>query len=282
MALRFSLILATVGRLEQVKRFLASLEAQTYRNVQLIVVDQNQDRRTEPLIHELGERFSTVYLTNIPGLSRARNLALKHVDGDVVGFPDDDCWYPQDLLERVAVILEQLPGAAGITGRSIDARGRTTSGYFDKRSGAIGRIGAWTRGTSYTIFLRRGACQAVGLFDENLGVGSDGPYGAGEDTDYLIRAIDLGLRLEYLDDLTVFHPDNAWPIDEQVVRRAWSYGAGMGRVLRKHDYPVLFKTRCLVRPFLGAVLAAAAGDKPLRRVRMATLSGRFYGLRKDS
>ncbi len=281
MALRFTLILATIGRLEQVVRFLESLRGQTHAEVQLIVVDQNPDRRVEPLIDAVRANFDTVYLTNTPGLSKARNLALQHVNGDVVGFPDDDCWYPPHLLQRVAGLFEHMPRAAGITGRSIDAGGRTTSGHFDKRSGPIGRIGAWTRGTSYTIFLRSEACRAIGRFDEGLGVGSDGPYGAAEDTDYMIRAINLGLRLEYLDDLTVFHPNNAWPIDEQVVRRAWSYGAGMGRVLRKHNYPVLFKTRCLVRPLLGAALAAAAGDRALRRVRMATLAGRYFGLTKE-
>ncbi len=36
------------------------------------------------------------------GLSRARNEALPRLEADVVAFPDDDCEYPDDLLERVA------------------------------------------------------------------------------------------------------------------------------------------------------------------------------------
>ena len=36
------------------------------------------------------------------GLSRARNAGLRMIAGDIVSFPDDDCWYPPDLLQRVA------------------------------------------------------------------------------------------------------------------------------------------------------------------------------------
>ena len=42
-AIQFSLILATIGRNDEPRRFLKHLNAQTYRNFELVVVDQHSD-----------------------------------------------------------------------------------------------------------------------------------------------------------------------------------------------------------------------------------------------
>ena len=47
----------------------------------------------------------------------------------------------------------------------------------------------WNRAISFTIFLRRDVVEAVGPFDEELGLGSGRPWASGEETDYLIRAV---------------------------------------------------------------------------------------------
>ena len=115
----FDLIVATLGRTTELEALLDSLERQSYTALRVIVADQNQDdrlleplsRRTLQLLHLRAER----------GLSRARNAALGAVEADIVGFPDDDCAYPQDLLERVALTFEQQLGLDGLTGRTADA-----------------------------------------------------------------------------------------------------------------------------------------------------------------
>jgi len=56
-AIMFSLILATVGRNEELARFLQHLDQQTYRNFELIIVDQNQDGILDPLIRQYQGRF---------------------------------------------------------------------------------------------------------------------------------------------------------------------------------------------------------------------------------
>lgn len=279
LVIRFSLILGTVGRSSQLERFLRSLEQQTHKAVQLIVVDQNQTDVLRERFERLPPWIEVLYLRSTPGLSKARNLALPHVSGDIVAFPDDDCWYAPGLLGEVAALFERSENVDGITGRSIDETSRTTSGDFAKVSGKLDKLGVWTRGSSYTIFLRESIWRRVGLFDEDLGVGSQRPFGAAEDTDYLVRALLAGASIDYHSNVCVFHPNNAWPIDESVYRRSFSYGAGMGRVLLKHDYPLFFKLRSLVRPFMGTVLAVLQQDRKTARLRWATLKGRIFGLR---
>ncbi len=50
----FSLIVATLGRTDELIAFLESLVAQSERNFEVIVVDQNPDERLEPVIATIG------------------------------------------------------------------------------------------------------------------------------------------------------------------------------------------------------------------------------------
>ena len=66
----------------------------------MIVVDQNEDERVAEIVRGRGPEL--VHERSQPGLSRARNAGLAHVEAELVAFPDDDCVYPPGLLERVA------------------------------------------------------------------------------------------------------------------------------------------------------------------------------------
>jgi len=102
-----------------VRRFLSSLDSQTHRQFELIVVDQNKDGRLSPILEQYEKKFSIVRCTSKPGLSHARNVGLKCIAGDVVAFPDDECWYPPELLERVAAFLDAHPNVDGVMGRAL-------------------------------------------------------------------------------------------------------------------------------------------------------------------
>ncbi len=74
----FDLVVATLGRVDELGRLLDSLEAQTYRSFRVLVVDQNPDRRLETVLS--GRRLELVRVTSETGLARARNVALPLVD----------------------------------------------------------------------------------------------------------------------------------------------------------------------------------------------------------
>lgn len=253
--MKFSLVMATIGRTAEVARLLASLDAQVYRNFELVVVDQNPDKRLAPLLARYADRFTVMQLRSQPGLSRARNVGLEKVSGDLVAFPDDDCWYLEDTLQRVCDLFRTHAEWGGIAGRSVDEQGRDAALHWGEKDGALDRFNVWRRAISYTIFLRRSIVEAVGMFDANLGVGAGTIYGSGEETDYLIRAIAAGARIHYAPDVTVHHPRPAMEINAYVLQRAYSYGCGMGRVLVKHRYPLWFRARALLRPLGGAMVS---------------------------
>lgn len=276
--MRFSLILATVGRVAEVERFLNSLREQTYRDFELVVVDQNPDDRLSAVLGPYKGSFPIIHTrTSKRGLSKARNLGLEHSHGDVIAFPDDDCRYPVDLLARVADHLASRPGLDGLTGRSVDDRGETSSGRFATGAGSVDRLNVWARGISFAIFVRSRSVRGL-RFDETLGAGAETIWGSGEETDYLLRLLDRGGEIHYDPELTVFHPASTPPYDARARRKAYEYGCGMGHLLRRHGYPPGAKAMRLVRPLGGTMLSAVSLKADKAGYHWNIFKGRVRGL----
>lgn len=269
----FDLVVATVDRVDEPHRLLASLSNQTYQQFRVLLVDQNDDDRLGAVVRE-HPSLDLERLRSSRGLSRARNVALGHITADVVAFPDDDCVYASDLLERVAGRLAEDTRLDGLTGRATDARGQSSPSWASEGA-VLTRENLWNRAISFTIFLRSRIVAAVGTFDERLGLGSGTPWSSGEETEYLVRAVDAGAWIEYDPDLVVAHDDKASPES-----RSEREGASLGYILRKHKYPARSVARMIVRPAGGAILAVLRNDRDRARFHASTLRGRVLGYRR--
>ena len=253
--LTFDLVVATLGRTHELDALLGSLERQTHQAFRVLVVDQNEDDRVAAT---LGGRpgITVVRLRSEPGLSRARNAALVHVEGDVVGFPDDDCSYPPDLLERIAARLAERPDLDGVTGLAADAGGHRSDRWPAERC-PVTVPTVWNRVNSHTLFLRRHAVEQAGRFDESLGLGSLQPWHSGEETDFVIGALQAGARIEYDPSFLIVHPQRRRSPAELRALGARD-GASVGFILRKRRYPLAhrgqnarapsWRRRCFARP----------------------------------
>ena len=269
-----SLIAATLGRTAEVRLLFESLAAQSMSDFEVVLVDQNTDERLQPIVQEYAGRFRLRHLrSGVKNLSHARNLGLQCAAGGIVGFPDDDCMYPADILERVKTYFEQDAGLALVSGPSVSPEGNFGSGRWTPESGPITLSNVWTSVVSFTFFVRRSALEAIGSFDEHLGLGSR--FGSGEETDIAIRVLRGGHAGYYDLSLNITHPDKR--LTPQTARRAFSYGMGMGRVLRKHSYPAAETLRYLVRP-IGGVLLSLLRARPMHAsYYWHTLRGRVSG-----
>jgi glycosyltransferase involved in cell wall biosynthesis len=280
--MRFSLVLATISRVNEVERFLESLNSQTHREFELIVVDQNRDDRLLPVLAAYREKFPLLHLRSEAGLSRSRNAGLPYIIGEVVSFPDDDCWYAPELLERIARFFFDHPELDGFTGRVVDEHGRSGTARFDQESGLLNQANVWQRAASVTLFLRRGVIEAIGGFDQALGVGAGTAWDGGEDIDYALRAVEAGFKVYYRPDISVLHPSLAVYDYSKLVARAYGYGAGIGRVWKKHDYPLWLVTYYLLRPIGGAILSLMQGNKSKAYYHLGAFWGRLRGWLSNS
>ena len=229
----FSLVLATVDREKEVSCYLESLSAQTFRDIEVIVIDQNTTDFLVPYLESFQSR------TGIPvkrvvskrGLSHARNVGLREVQGEWVAFPDDDCLYPQHFLHQVKKVIEENPYIDGLSTLVTDLQGRHSAGYMGREISRITRYNVWKSGVSCSIFFKLDAPGNI-FFDEDFGVGTNWCLGSGEETDLLLRLLPLR-NILYYPLIKVYHPTYHGPWK---VSRAWKYGCGFGAVLRKHHY----------------------------------------------
>jgi GT2 family glycosyltransferase len=258
----FDLVVATVDRVDDLAGLLDSLERQTHNEFRVLIVDQNDDDRLEATLRA-HPTLRLERLRSDRGLSRARNAALAGLEADLVAFPDDDSEYAPDLLDRVAQRFAADPSLDGLTGRADD------SSRWKSDAARLTRDNLWNRAISFTIFLRRSIVERVGAFDEMLGL----PKSSGEETEYLIRAIDSGARIEYDPSVVVHHRRKNVDLSALGARE----GAGLGYILRKHRYPARTVLRMLVRPLGGMLVAAASRDRTRARFQLETLRGRLRG-----
>lgn len=274
--IRFSLLLSTVVRVGEVERLLDSLVGQTYTCFELIVVDQNEDDRLGAILARFAQTLTIHHVRSPRGLSRARNAGLPHCQGDIIALPDDDCWYPPDLLENVVRAFTRMQHVDFFAGRAEDGQGRDSQARWSRHPRPISARNAWHCAISFAIFFRRGVMERVGEFDERLGVGSGTPWGAGEETDYVLRALNVGARGFYEPSCVVYHPQPVITFDERSFSRARSYSRGMGFVLRKHGGGA-HAMRLLGRPLAGAALAFATLRFAKAKFHWLVFKGRCLG-----
>jgi glycosyltransferase involved in cell wall biosynthesis len=247
--------------------------------MEVIVVDQNSTDAVRLICQRYAGRLDLHHVTSRPGVSRARNVGIARCTGRIIAFPDDDCWYPAGLLNAVKAELLGDGGWAGLTCRCTDELGRLAAGGDSRHEGIISKRNVWHRGVSATLFLRAEVVARAGLFDETLGLGSDGYFKSGEETDYILRVLHLRERMIYFPHLRVFHPLPPHSRKAGAIGRSWSYGLGFGRVLHKHSYGMPSVAYHIAYPLLGAVAAIARFDLALAKLRLARVVGRFQGWR---
>jgi len=272
--LRFDLVVATVDRTSPLDALLGSLEAQTHTGFRLVVVDQNPDDRVTSLL-VAHPALQVLHLRSPRGLSRARNIALPELTGDLVAFPDDDCTYAPDLLERVARRFADEPGLGGLTGRALGRDGSADPSW-EGDSAVLDTRNLWNRVISFAIFLRRELVEHVGSFDERLGLGSGTPWSSGEEVEYVLRALRSGARIEYDPSLTITHARKEYsPSELRAV--GLRDGASVGWILRRHGYGLRTTARMLLRPVGGIGASLVHGDLARASFHAATLRGRVQG-----
>lgn len=277
MPVTFDLIVATVERTSELGRLLDSLEAQAHPGFRVIVVDQNPDDRLTPIL-AAHPRLELLHLRSPLGLSRARNVGLRASTADVVAFPDDDCEYPDGLLDRVAAELERDPGLDGLTGVADDPETGSSDRWPSTRR-VLDLDNVWHGGNSHTIFLRRRLLEAVGGFDEGMGFGSGNPWELAEEIDVLVRALVGGARIEQDPSLVVTHVHRSFTGDA-LTTYARRSGSGVGYILGKVEgVPIRLRLRMAVRPAGGLVVALARRDREGARFQRDILRWRICGYR---
>lgn len=201
-----SAIIITHNRLELVKRAIRSVQEQTYRNLELIVVDDASSDGTKEWCEVQNFRFICIPKEESRGGNHARNLGIEAAAGEYVAFLDDDDYWLPEKIERQVALIEEKNCKLVFCGERLEIVGRDGVTFGERRPsrshcGDVSKKILMTVAatTSSNILADRKAVIEAGLFDENLR--------CWQDYEFTIRMAQV-TPFYYVDDLlTVYRVD---------------------------------------------------------------------------
>jgi glycosyltransferase involved in cell wall biosynthesis len=161
---------------------IGSIAAQTYRDFELIVVDDGSTDGTAACVEAFRDKLALKYVkhTQNQGIARSVNDGLRHSSGEFVAFLDhDDRWLP-DFLETQVAYLESHPDVTMVHAdhQIIDTDGKVVCesvGLWDGKDRPSGYIFPQLFQQSFivgnSVLIRKPCLEELGGFDERLRFG---------------------------------------------------------------------------------------------------------------
>jgi len=170
-----------------------SVMSQGHRPIEVIVVDDGSTDNTETVARRFSDSITYIQQENRgPASARNRGLQLSH--GDIISFLDaDDLWSENKLSLQLARLTDN-PFAEIVLGLSQPMKLHAEeegNAHFEKWHDPFCALLL-----SAGVF-RKSVFEKVGLFDETLYYG--------EDTDWFMRAREMGVSMAIVEDVTLFY-----------------------------------------------------------------------------
>ncbi|MBU3758781.1 MAG: glycosyltransferase [Candidatus Omnitrophica bacterium] len=172
-----SVIIPTYNRKGLLQEALESVFAQTFRDYELIVIDDGStDGTKEAVLSRWGDRVRYFTQPNA-GISAARNAGIREAQGTYVAFLDsDDTWRPDKLALQVD-FMNQNPRTGLLATRL--ARYELGSQHSQRLcpptfpSGFLELLNGENNVPTSTVMVRRNCFEETGCFDSSLPIAED-------------------------------------------------------------------------------------------------------------
>lgn len=189
-----SVIIAVMNGERFLADAVASIRRQAYSPREIIIIDDGSTDGTARVAAGLGSNIRYIYQANA-GLFAAQNAGLKIASGESVAFLDPDDYWADDKLElQVPLLLENeetkiVLGYFQYVRPIVDIDGSIR--YQSLLEPTLGRV---CFGAS---LFRRSVFDAVGMLDPTFKIGGD--------TDWFIRARELGVKMNVVPRVTLYY-----------------------------------------------------------------------------
>ena len=165
-----SVVIPTHQRRELVRGAIASVLAQTFRDFEVIVIDDGSTDGSEQAVRSLGHAIRYAWQEN-RGVSAARNAGIALARGDVVAFLDsDDRWLPNHLALTTDVLARHPAAVLSSTSPRFEIAGRQAPIDAEVVDALPELLVENLVGNPSGVAVRRQALLAVTGFDERLRV----------------------------------------------------------------------------------------------------------------
>jgi glycosyltransferase involved in cell wall biosynthesis len=165
-----SVLLPVYNRAASVARAIESVLAQSFRDFELIVVDDGSTDGSRAAVEAFGARVHVIAGPN-RGAYAARNTALRHARGELIAFIDsDDVWLPNRLAAQVPLMRRPEVGLVFGDARVVGPSAGAASTMFRVSPPSRGRVAAeltrWNFVPTITALVRRRCLEETGGFVE--------------------------------------------------------------------------------------------------------------------
>lgn len=238
--MKYSLIIATYNRLEELKELFASMKELDLpdEGLEVVIADDGSTDGTEDYIKSIDTVFPIQYhKQQNQGPGPARNLAMSKAEGDYFIFIDSDVILPSNYFRAIDDYLNRWP---------VDAFGGPDDSHpsFPDFLKAVNYSMTSFLGTGGT----RGSTKSVTRFyprSFNMGIrrkvfekiGGMGGLRHGQDMDYSARIYDAGFSVALIPDAIVYHKrrTSLWRFFKQI------FNWGVARVNLGRKYPSMLR-----------------------------------------
>ena len=139
---RVSIIIPTYNRVKMLEKSIESVFAQSYKDWELIIIDDASSDETEVRMKELDSKEEAVRYMRIPkienkGISEYLNIGLRNARGKYIArIDDDDYWCHKDKLKLQVEFMENNPEYVVVGGGVIlvDGNGDELFRYLKKET----------------------------------------------------------------------------------------------------------------------------------------------------
>ena len=212
----------TPERLDDIMRLFDSIQGQTSRINEVVVVVQQSRELMQALASSLEHRGATpIHLTFLdapPQVSMARNAALSEVDSDIIAFVDDDSVLAEEWAAETREFYCSHPDAIGVAGAILPLWDSPAMAWFPRELYWMLSCTYWTwtspvpvrNGYGANMSFRRDAFAGGRRFSEACGIGAWGTAGwrgvGGEEPELAVRVTRAtGKPVLYVPDIRVWH-----------------------------------------------------------------------------
>ncbi len=216
MSRALTIVVPTYNRTDFLAECLRSLDAQTYRDFRMVVVDDASPQDVEAYARRAFPGAEVIRRTQNGGFARAANEGVRAADSAHVMLLNDDMTLEADCIERLMnglrecgaamacplVLFRDQPDTIYSAGDRITRGGRPESiGFRQKREGFAFERRPWGVSAGAAIYSRE-LFDTVGLFDETF-------IAYFEDADLCLRARAAGFEAICVPEAIAYHVGSA-------------------------------------------------------------------------
>ena len=174
-----SVIIPTYNRANYIDRAIKSILNQTYKDIEVIVVDDNNpNTEARKLLEEKMKKYEAdtrvKYLQHTKNMNGAvaRNTGIKIAKGDYITFLDDDDYFLSDRLEIMIKQLEENPEySCAYSSNIVTSNKKIIGENIAIKSGSLKKellLGEFSFGSGSNMFFKSEAIKKINGFDETF------------------------------------------------------------------------------------------------------------------